>query len=151
MPAPAFAFAPAGPDDLEALIALRIAAMRPNLERVGRFEPQRARQRFIDGFRPDHTRRIEVDGKLAGCVAMGPAADGDLWLEHFYLFPEHQGCGLGAAVMARLMAEADAAGADVRLSVLTESPANRFYPRFGFVETHREPFDVYYRRAATRA
>ena len=149
MAEPAFALAPAGPEDLEALVALRIAAMRPSLERVGRFDPARARQRFIDGFRPDHTRRVEVDGTLAGCVAMGRAADGDLWLEHFYLFPEHQGRGLGEAVMRRLMDEADASGAPVRLSVLVESPANRFYPGFGFVETHREGVDIYYRRPAS--
>jgi hypothetical protein len=30
--------------------------------------------------------------------------------------------------------------------VLTDSPANRFYLRFAFVETHREGFDIYYRR-----
>lgn len=146
---PAFALAPAEPDDLEALVALRIAAMRPSLERVGRFDPDRARKRLVDGFQPGVTRRIEVDGDLAGGVAMGPVAYGDLWLEHFYLFPEHQGRGLGEAVMRLLMAEADAAGAAVRLSVLVESPANRFYPRFGFTETRREGVDIYYRRAAS--
>lgn len=147
---PAFVFARAGPDDLDALVALRIAAMRENLERVGRFSPERARQWFIDGFRPDCTRWIEVAGELAGCVAVGEAADGDLWLDHFYLFPAHQGRGLGEAVIRRLMAEADGAGKAVRLNVLVDSPANRFYLRHGFVETGREGVDIHYRRPAAR-
>ena len=142
----AFRFAPAGPDDLEALVALRIAAMRESLERVGRFDLARARQRLVDTFRPDHTRLIVVKGALAGCVALGPGPDGDLRLEHFYIAPLLQGQGLGAGVMGLLMAEAEAVRAAVRLSVLIESPANRFYPRFGFIETHREAYDVYYWR-----
>ena len=144
----AFRFAPAGPDDLEALVAIRIAAMRESLERVGRFDPVRARQRLVDSFRQEQTRLILVQGELAGCVALGPGPDGDLWLEHFYLAPEFQGHGLGGAVLARLLAESDEANAAIRLSVLIESAANTFYPRFGFVETHREEVDIFYRRAA---
>ena len=142
----AFRFAPAGADDLEALVALRIAAMRDSLERVGRFDPGRARQRLIESYRPAHTRLILVGDDLAGCVALGPDQGGHLWLEHFYLAPGFQGQGLGGEVLEHLLAEADAAGATVSLSVLIESPANRFYLRFGFVETHREAFDIYYRR-----
>lgn len=120
--------------------------MRESLERVGRFDPVRARQRLVDSFRPEHTRLILVGDERAGCVALGPGAGDDLWLEHFYLAPAFQGQGFGGAVLNRLLAEADATDATVRLSVLIESPANRFYLRFGFVETHREAFDIYYCR-----
>lgn len=121
--------------------------MNDQLARIGRLDPARSAARFAREFRPGVTRLILADGAMAGCVTLYPEADA--WvMEHFYLHPEHQGRGLGAAVMARLLAEADTAQADVRLSVLIESPANRFYPRFGFTETHREAFDVYYRRAA---
>lgn len=148
MPCEAFRFAPAGPGDLETLVAVRIDAMRESLERVGRFDPVRARQRLVGSFRAEHTRLILVGDDLAGCVALGPGPDGDLWLEHFYLAPAFQGQCLGGAVLDRLLAEADAALAAVRLSVLIESAANRFYPRYGFVETHREAFDIYYHRPA---
>ena len=47
-----------------------------------------------------------------------------------------------------LLAQADAAGHEVRLTVLRDSDANRFYARFGFVETGREGVDIFYRRAA---
>lgn len=144
----ALRFAPAKPDDLEALVSLRIAAMRESLERVGRFDPIRARQRLVDSFKPEHTRLILVRDALAGCVALGPGPDEDLWLEHFYLAPEFQRRGLGGGVLKRLLTESDEANAAIRLSVLIESAANTFYPRFGFVETHREEVDIFYRRAA---
>jgi len=37
---------------VEALVAIRIAAMRESLERIGRFDRQRARERFLAGFDP---------------------------------------------------------------------------------------------------
>jgi predicted N-acetyltransferase YhbS len=141
----AFAFAPASPDDLERLVALRIAAMREGLERVGVFTPERGRQWMVDRFRPDHTRLILVDGAMVGCVALWPLETGDLWLSQFYIDPAHQGRGLGGAVMRRLLAEA---AAPIRLSALVGSPSNRLYLRHGFVETHRDEIEIYYRRPA---
>ena len=119
--------------------------MNPQLERIGRFDAARSAARFAREFRPGQTRLILADGVFAGCVTVH--AEPDAWvIEHFYLAPEFQGAGLGGAVLERLLAEVDEAQAAVRLSVLIESPANRFYPRFGFAETHREAFDIYYRR-----
>lgn len=143
--APAFTFHPATAADLETLVALRIAALRESLERVGRFTPERARARFIESFRPEHTRLIAVGEALAGCVAFGPRESA--WeIEHFYLDAAFQGSGLGGAVMAALLTEADAAGREVHLTVLRESDANRFYARFGFEEVGRQGVDVFYRR-----
>lgn len=145
---PEFTFGPATSDDLEALVALRIAALRESLERVGRFTAERARARFIESFRPEHTRLIGVGGALAGCVAFGPRKDEAWEIEHFYVDPAYQGAGLGGAVIAALLAEADGEGREVRLTVLRESDANRFYGRFGFEEVGREGVDIFYRRAA---
>ncbi len=144
---PAFMFGPATPGDLETLVALRIVALRESLERVGRFTPDRARDRFVESFRPEHSRLIRMGEALAGCVAFGPR-EGVWEIEHFYLDPAFQGSGLGGAVMAALLAEADAAGHEVRLTVLRDSDANRFYVRFGFEEVGREGVDIFYRRAA---
>lgn len=141
----AFTFHPAALSDLETLVALRVAALRKSLERVGRFTPERARARFIESFRPEHTRLIRVGPGLAGCVAFGPR-DNDWEIEHFYLDPAFQGAGLGGAVLTALLAEADAAGHAVVLTVLQMSDANRFYARFGFEETGREGVDIFRRR-----
>ncbi len=140
-----FAFAPAAEDDFERLLQIRHAAMRPSLERVGRWHPVRARRRFRAAFAPDRTRLILAGGGLAGCVALTRRA-ADLELDQFYLDPAVHGRGLGSAVLRRLLAEADAAGLPVVLTVLRDSDAVRFYERHGFVLTGAEDWDLHYRR-----
>ena len=44
--------------DGEALASLRVAAMRESLERIGRFDPQRARQRFLATFEDRKSTRL---------------------------------------------------------------------------------------------
>lgn len=144
----AFAFAPASAGDLEALTELRLAVMAESFNRIGRFNPDRARAWFAQTYRPETTRLIRVGEATAGCVAFYPAEPGTLKLEHFYLASEWQGRGLGTAVLDVLLAEADAAGARVILTVLRESDARRLYERRGFVETGRDDLDVYMARAA---
>jgi len=138
-------FQPASEADFETLLDLRIRVMRRHLERVGRFDPDRARRYFREGYDPTHLRLILVDGAFAGCVALKPDGDG-LVLEHFYLDDAVQGRGVGGMVMTRLLAEADAAVLPIRLGVLKGSPAARLYQRHGFAWTHDEPFDDYYER-----
>ena len=142
-------FAPASEADFEHLLALRIQVMREHLERIGRYHPERARARFREAFDPAHLRLILLDGALAGCVSL-KAETGFYELGQFYLAPEHQGRGTGGAVLARLLAETDAAGLPVRLNVLKQSPAARLYERHGFVRTHEEEWDVFYERPAPR-
>ncbi|MDP3749189.1 MAG: GNAT family N-acetyltransferase [Phenylobacterium sp.] len=141
-----FRFSPAAASDLEQLVELRIAAMRESLERIGRFDPVRARRRMVEQFRPEHTRLIWRGEALAGCVAFGPDGPGWLRLEHFYIHPDRQGAGLGAEVLSALLAESDAQALAVRLTVLRESAANRFYARHGFTETGRDEVDIFYER-----
>ncbi len=140
------AFEPAAAGDAEALVAIRIAAMRESLERLGRFDPARARARLLEGFEPAHTRHIVVDGERVGFVVVKPDGDG-LLLDHLYVLPVAQGRGIGAAVLADVLARADARGARVRVGALRESGANRFYRRHGFVQASASEWDVHYERA----
>ncbi len=139
------AFEPAHVDDADALVALRIAAMRDSLERLGRFDPARARARFLEGFEPAHTRHVVVDGERVGFVVVKPDGD-DLMLDHLYVLPAHQGRGVGAAVLADVLARADARHARVRLGALRGSDANRFYRRHGFVQVDESEWDIHYAR-----
>lgn len=128
--------------DVEPLVELRAVVMRPDLERLGRYDAHRVRQRLRDAFRAEHTSVIEVGGELAGCVAVRPAEDRQ-WLEHFYLDPRHQGRGLGSAVLRTLLARTDARGLTVSLNVLQGSAARRLYERHGFVMESEDPVDVF--------
>ncbi|MDP1640862.1 MAG: GNAT family N-acetyltransferase [Phenylobacterium sp.] len=148
MSVPAFAFAPAKAGDLSALTELRLTVMAESFNRIGRFNPDRARAWFADTYRPETTRLIEVEGETAGCVAFYEVEPGVLKLEHFYLDPRWQGRGLGSAILDGLLAEADAVGARVILTVLRQSDAQRLYDRRGFVVTGRDDLDVYMERVA---
>jgi len=138
----AWAQRPAEPADVEAIAELRALVMRPDLERLGRYDEHRVRQRLRDGFQPDHTWVIEVDGGFTGCVALRPAEDGQ-WLEHFYLTPSVQGRGLGSAVLRTVLDRTDADAVAVRLNVLQGSAAQRLYERHGFVVEAEDPIDIY--------
>jgi hypothetical protein len=92
-------FSSVSQDDFDALLALRLLVMREHLQRLGRYTPEHARDRFAAGFAPEFMRKIMVTGKngnqqMAGVVSLKPVDDG-LELEHFYLHPDFQGSGLG--------------------------------------------------------
>lgn len=61
--------------DGPALAEVRAAAMRPSLERLGRYDDTRVRQRFLDAFDPTCAWGLELDGRLVGCVALRPEGD----------------------------------------------------------------------------
>lgn len=149
MSGPAFVFSPAKAADLSALTELRLRVMAESFNRIGRFDPERARAWFADTYRPETTRLIVAGEEIAGCVAFYPTAPCVLKLEHFYLQPHWQGRGLGTAVLDVLLAEADAVAAAVQLTVLRESDAKRLYDRRGFVVTGHDDLDVYMERAPT--
>ena len=107
--------------------------------------------RFRAGFSAGHMRLVRMpDGRFAGCVSIRPRQD-SLWLEHFYLFPEYQGIGLGSEILNPLLSEADRKGHTVRLEVLKQSRAQRFYAKHGFVPTGAGEGDVYMERVANTA
>jgi GNAT superfamily N-acetyltransferase len=149
-----FDFAPVIDADVDELVALRIATMRESLERIGRFDPQRAAGRFRAAFRPADTRRIVVDGVNAGCVgfwaepidAAGVDQSRAMRIEHFYIAAPFQGQGLGGAVLQQLFESAPEGVALFRVGALRDSDANRFYRRHGFVKVSEDEWDIAYER-----
>ena len=131
---------PATTHDIEWIAELRAVVLRDDLERLGRYDDTRVRQRFRDAFVPTDTRIIVVDGIEVGSVALRP--DGDIrWLEHFYITPSHQGKGVGTRVLAMVLD----APVVYRLNVLQGSPARGLYGRHGFVVDAQDDVDVFMR------
>ena len=128
---------------------LRAGVMRPDLERLGRFDPDRVRQRFLSAFDPVVTRVVLVEGQEAGSIAVRPD-EGSLWIEHFYLGADYQGRGIGSLVLQR---ELDARQDDhpFRLNVLQGSRAQALYERHGFVVESQDAVDVFMVRPAGSA
>lgn len=133
---------PASTADVEAIAELRAVVMRPDLERLGRFDEQRVRQRLRDSFVPEYAWVIKVGGAFAGCVALRPAEDAH-WLEHFFVAPRLQGSGVGSGVLRELLERCDRDGLLVRLNVLQGSAARRLYERHGFTTESQDPIDVF--------
>ena len=127
-------------EDFEAMLALRIEALRESLERLGRFDPQRARARLASQFEPACMQHIEREGQRIGFFTVKPQADGALKLEHLYIRPGSQGQGAGRWVLDGLKKQ----GRDIRLSALKLSDANRFYLREGFVPVGESEMDIDY-------
>jgi GNAT superfamily N-acetyltransferase len=148
---PPLSLAAASDDDFEALLSLRMAAMRESLQRLGRFDPQRARERLSRAFEPAHTRHILLGGERVGFVVLLPVpavAPDHMVLDHLYIAPPAQGRGVGSWVMAQVLAEADRLALPVRVTALKLSDANRFYQRHGFELQHTSEWDQHYLRPA---
>lgn len=136
-------FEPAAEGDAEALADLRVEAMRESLENVGRFDPVRARTRFLANYAAAHTRHIVWRGRRVGVVVLRPER-GSLVLDHLYLHPSVQGQGIGSAVLARVQAEAAAASRPLHVGALRDSRSNAFYLRHGFQPVAQGDWDNYY-------
>lgn len=139
--------APVTEADFDTLLAIRIEAMRDSLERLGRFDPERARARLRATFRPDHTWFIERDGARIGFYAVRPDGDG-LRLDHLYVVPAARGLGVGGQVLSRLLQDADRRGLPVSVGALRGSDSNRFYRRHGFAQVSESEWDIEYLRLA---
>ncbi len=142
---PAWRFAPVSEADFEPLLALRIDVMREHLERVFRYDPERARRVFREHFHEPGLRLIQVDDVTTGCVGfrIGPGA---IKLDSFYLDRCHHNTGLGTAIMKALLAEADTLCLPIRLEILNGSKADRFYLRHGFVKLSEDAIEGTYER-----
>lgn len=132
--------------DFDRLAALRIDAMRESLERVGRFDPERARERLRNSFHPEHTRIVILDGGTVGFFTFRPIETG-FKLDHFYIHPDFQSKGLGSLILRKLCAEADSRQQPIHLGALKESRSNQFYRNHGFEQTAEDGWDTYYSRA----
>jgi GNAT superfamily N-acetyltransferase len=141
----AWRFAPVSEADFEPLLTIRIDVMREHLERVFRYEPERARRVFREAFGEPGLRLILVGDEVAGCVAFRPRDD-FIEIDSFYLGRQHQNQGLGTEILKALLVEADALRKPIRLGVLHGSPADRFYERHGFVTIGQDDVERYYER-----
>ncbi|MDP9900102.1 GNAT family N-acetyltransferase [Variovorax ginsengisoli] len=137
---------PVDSGDFEDLLALRVDAMRPSLERVGRFDPARSRERLSAGFVVPFMHHIVIDGEQrVGFVTLKPESPDALRLDHLYLRTGFQGRGIGEWVMRWAKAQARNQKRDITLTALVQSEANRFYLRHGFVLEGGEGVDLHYR------
>ena len=127
--------------DAQWIAELRALVLRPDLERLGRFDPVRVRQRFLSSFDSVVTQVVLVGGQEAGSIAVRPN-EGSLWIEHFYLKADCQGKGIGSLVLQRQLG-ASQGDRPFRLNVLQGSRAQALYERHGFAVESQDAVDVF--------
>lgn len=108
--------------------------MRPDLERLGLWDRDWARSRFLDAYVATNTDIVEIDGQPVGAIAVRSEADVQ-WIEHFYLEPAVQGRGLGSQVLGHVM-DLHRDARQFRLAIDRGSAARRLYERVGFVQLY---------------
>lgn len=125
------------------LADFRALVMRPSLEAVGRFDPDRARARLLEGFDATETWILRVDGKNMGFFSARRGPD-HLRLAHLYLDPAVQRGGIGRQVVENLKTEARCVGLPIHVTALSQSPANPFYLSCGFKPVSQDDLDTHY-------
>lgn len=127
-------------EDIAWLAELRAEVLRADLERLGRYDERRVRDRMRAAFHPEWTRIIVDGSEDIGSISTRP--DGSVrWIEHFYLITTRQGRGVGSQVLRAVLAESWAG--PTRLNVLQGSPARRLYERNGFMTDTEDDVDVF--------
>lgn len=104
-------------------------------------------QTEVSAFDLASTRIIQTEDWRVGYVTVEKNAD-HFRLSKLYLMPAAQGKGLGAAVLAMIWAEAEAAGLPLRLSVLSPNQrALSFYLRQGLRVSETTPERIFLQTA----
>jgi ribosomal protein S18 acetylase RimI-like enzyme len=121
---------PATTEDVPFLMELRRRTMDNHLSASGMgTDNDYHLARLMDRF--DCAEVLLQDGAPVGLLKV--ARDSPQWkLIQIQLVPELQGQGLGADLLAQVIAEADNAKVAVALSVLKANPARALYERLGF-------------------
>jgi GNAT superfamily N-acetyltransferase len=92
----------------------------------------------IPAIRGGRVTVAELDGTVVGIAAVG-LHESHLVLWKLYVLPEHQGRGIGSALMESVVAAARGEHSQIRLSYLDgNTSAEGFYRSKGFVEISRE-------------
>ena len=80
----------ASKEDGEILANLRVLVMRESLEALGRFDPTRARERFLSSFEPFKTEKVIDNDSVIAFFVLSEKPD-HYYLDHLYVTPENQG------------------------------------------------------------
>ena len=133
----------AGNVDPDLLATIRVEAMKPSLKALGRFDPERARNRFLETYDPADTQVVKAGNELIGFFVVRKRPD-HLYLDHIYMRTAHQGGGIGRRIVRSVQDRAAEMGLQVRLIALRNSPANDFYISCGFVLQKSDELDNHY-------
>lgn len=113
--------------DLESLDRIYTANMKPLVDRVARWDPDRFRR----DFHPQERSVIEIGGKPAGFVNI-VIREEDIYLAEIQLGEIYRRKGIGKELLQEAIALSESTGKRLWLRVVKGNPAKAFYEKFGF-------------------
>jgi ribosomal protein S18 acetylase RimI-like enzyme len=126
---------PASEEDREFLYALHCCTMREAIEKTWGWDETWQLHDFDRRFRAYVVSVIECDGHAVGGLLLEWKPD-SVYIHELQVLPDHQGQGLGTAVVERVIEEAATRGVSVALSVVPANlRAKQLYERLGFEVT----------------
>lgn len=142
---------PAREGDLDAVRELAVAAYEIYVERIGR-PPAPMTADYAEAIGAGTLWVAEDGSRIVGLLVLRPESD-HLLLDNVAVHPDAQGRGVGRRLLKLAEERARADGySEIRLytnEAMTENLA--YYPRHGYVETHRAVGDgfrrVYFRKS----
>lgn len=154
-PVPALALRPERPDDRPLMFALFAQSRAAEMALVDWTAAQQ--QAFLEHQFAAQTEAyrgayaggrfdvVELDGLAIGRLYLADLGE-ELRIVDIALLPMWCGRGIGSALLADVLAEADAAARPVSLHVEHWNPARRLYERLGFVPVSEDSVYVLMRR-----
>ncbi len=132
---------PSVAEDIDWLVELRAEVLRADLERLGRYDEQRVRDRMRAAFRPEWTRIIVNGSDDLGSISTRPGRLGSV---DRALLP-HRYATRSRPRKARCYAPCSRNRGPGRhdWNVLQGSPARRLYERNGFVADTEDDVDIF--------
>lgn len=124
---------PAAESDRAFARELHHACYRPWVEPIFGWDLERQDRFFAESWAPQERSMVELRGKAIGSFSVSDRGSYIL-IADIEVHPDHQGRGVGTALLRRMLADADARCLPVRLQVLKGNPARRLYSRLGFVD-----------------
>lgn len=123
----------ATPDDIGLTYEITRDAMCGYVEQTwGRWDEDEQLQKHRDNYTPGTHRIIKVGNVVAGFFATEDLPT-HVWLVKLYLLSAFRGQGMGAALLTRILHDAEKLGKPVRLRVLrVNTRAQALYARHGF-------------------
>jgi GNAT superfamily N-acetyltransferase len=104
----------------------------------GSWPEMEARAETTDDATAGRSQVIQADAARVGLLRFDQSPT-HLQLEQLFVLPEYQRQGIGAQVLACVIAQARSLQLPVRLRVLRVNPAKVFYERHGFKVTSESP------------
>jgi ribosomal protein S18 acetylase RimI-like enzyme len=126
--------------DLQVTYEITEDAMRGYVEETwGSWNAEEQQQKHRANFTPESHRIIEVQGEVAGFVAIEDFPS-HVWLVKLYLLAKYRGQGIGSQVLEDVLKEAGKQGKPVTLRVLrVNTRAQSLYAKHGFKVTEESP------------